>query len=59
MITPTVLHSKEKYMDISANGNTIGKFLSNAGEELFIPRYQRPYSWNKENLKELISDIEN
>lgn len=46
-------------MDISANGNTIGKFLSNAGEELFIPRYQRPYSWNKENLKELISDIEN
>ncbi|OFN71363.1 hypothetical protein HMPREF2528_07375 [Rothia sp. HMSC078H08] len=46
-------------MDISAGESTIGKFLGNAEEILYIPRYQRSYSWTKENLKDLINDIEN
>lgn len=44
-------------MKIETKSNTIGTFLANSAEKLIIPRYQRPYSWNIENLKELIDDI--
>lgn len=44
-------------MKIVTSSNIIGSFLENSAEKLIVPRYQRPYSWNKENLKELIDDI--
>jgi len=44
-------------MKIDTKSNVIGSFLENSAEKLIVPRYQRPYSWNKENLKELIDDI--
>lgn len=47
---------QEKKYDV--NAQSIEEFLS-VRMRITIPKYQRPYSWEKRNLEELISDIEN
>lgn len=39
-----------------AESNSIFQFLSNNGQGLYIPAYQRPYSWGDLQLKKLFSD---
>jgi len=44
--------------DIKANKQTISEFLSSAGKNKFlIPDYQRPYSWEKEQIEKFFNDI--
>ncbi|MFA9459512.1 DUF262 domain-containing protein [Thiohalorhabdus methylotrophus] len=40
-----------------ANAQTVSEFLKTEGLGLFIPSYQRPYSWDQENIKRLFEDI--
>ena len=38
---------------------TIGDFFTSEDNQLFIPDYQRPYSWDMDNINEYIKDIKN
>ncbi|AEF41282.1 DUF262 domain-containing protein [Hoyosella subflava] len=36
---------------------SVSQFLSDPGQGLYIPPYQRPYSWDRENVRRLLDDI--
>ena len=42
---------------MEAGINTLDKFLESEGVEFYVPVYQRPYSWDEEQCKELLIDI--
>ncbi len=41
---------------INAKNTTIYEFLKNSNQ-IIIPRYQRPYSWEKKNVETLMNDV--
>ena len=41
---------------INAKDTTIYDFLKNS-KQIIIPRYQRPYSWEKKNVETLMNDV--
>jgi uncharacterized protein with ParB-like and HNH nuclease domain len=46
-------------MEIKANIESLKKILVNDERFYQIPDYQRPYSWDKDNVSDLISDLTN
>jgi len=46
-------------MEIKAEINSIKKILCDDEKFYQIPDYQRPYSWNKENVSDLVNDLFN
>lgn len=40
----------------SAESKSISQFLGERGQGLYIPSYQRPYTWGKQELTKLITD---
>jgi hypothetical protein len=48
-------------MDISlafkTTGETIKELFRGAGPGFYVPLYQRPYSWDRENVEQLLDDI--
>ena len=50
----------EDVIDRDAQKNlTIAEFLKSEDNQLEIPDYQRPYSWDMDNINEYINDIKN
>ena len=39
--------------------STLYDFLNVSSRNILIPKYQRPYSWSKQNVKDLLDDISN
>lgn len=46
-------------MDVTVNSTTIGEILLKPNEQLVVPSYQRSYSWDIEQCKDLFKDIKN
>ena len=46
-------------MEIKANIESLKKILVDDERFYQIPDYQRPYSWDKDNVSDLISDLTN
>lgn len=46
-------------MEIKANISSLEDILADNRKFYQIPDYQRPYSWDKENLSDLIDDLFN
>lgn len=44
-------------MGLEARKNSIGELFSPVGDGLYIPSFQRPYSWGKEDIHRLFEDI--
>ena len=42
---------------LSARAHRVGQFLSKSVQGCYIPAYQRPYSWDKNNISRLFEDV--
>ena len=49
-----VLNIKESFI---TENKSIYDFLNQSERGLYIPLYQRPYSWSKDNIEQLLEDI--
>lgn len=40
-----------------ASPSSVFEFFAKAGQGLYVPAYQRPYSWDKANINRLVEDV--
>jgi hypothetical protein len=40
-----------------ASPSSVFEFFAKAGQGLYVPAYQRPYSWDKANISRLVEDV--
>lgn len=44
-------------LEFQPSAESVGDFFSNPGRGFYIPVYQRPYSWDEDNARQLASDL--
>lgn len=57
MNTANDIRAKSVSDVFKASPSSVFEFFAKAGQGLYVPAYQRPYSWDKANITRLVEDV--